>query len=204
MLLTVIMLQLIVLCGLAALWMRRSTGPATDPRHATVPDQIAALDHRSEAVERHLRESLMQVRTDLAAEAHATRAAHDAASGALRGEVLQTIASLGAALQQGFDGFRGDNKSAAENLRAAVGTTLEQLTGRFTAFASRTRDTSLTRSRRSTASWRGCTRPTRRTRRSSAPRLKAAWMRSPPRTRRSSNRCARRLTRSCTPRCIRG
>ena len=136
MLFAVLVLQIALLCAVAVLLLRKAQVPLPDPRQAGVPDQITRLDSRSEAVERQLRDGLAQVRADLAVEAHTSREANAAAAGALRTEVLHTVQSLGSALNTGLDGFRADNKAAAETLRTAVQQALERLDQRFIAFSS--------------------------------------------------------------------
>ncbi len=129
MLVVLVALQIVLVIAVVLLLLRKPQMPAIDPRQAALPDQLTRLESRSETLERNLR-------ADLATEAHTTRAANEAAAAALRTEVLQTIANLGATLNTGLDGFRADNKSSAETLRNAVHQTLEQLTTRFTAFSS--------------------------------------------------------------------
>ena len=136
MLLVVIALQIVVLCVVAALLMRKTLVAVQDPRQAQIPDQIARLDVRAETLDRHTRESLEQIRKDVAAEAETTRQANAAAAQALRIEVLHTVQNLGNTLNTGLDSFRADNTASAETLRKAVHQTLEALGQRFTSFSS--------------------------------------------------------------------
>jgi len=126
MLLVIIALQIVVLCVVAAILLRK---PA-------VPEQIGRLDVRSETLDRHTRESLEQIRKDVAAEAHVTRNANAEAALALRTEVLHTVQNLGSTLNTGLESFRTDNAASAETLRNAVHQTLETLGQRFTTFSS--------------------------------------------------------------------
>jgi DNA recombination protein RmuC len=135
----VILLQVLVLLIAVAILLRKPQPPAPDARQQAIPDQIARMDARAEALER----SIGHIRADLAAEAVTTRAASDQAATALRGEVLYTISSLTQTLAAGLETFRADNKSSAETLRAAVQQTLETLTQRFTAFTSEAARTQL-------------------------------------------------------------
>ena len=125
----IVALQIVLVIAVVLLLLRKPQAPVVDPRQAAVPDQLARLESRSETLERNLR-------ADLSSEAHTTRDANESAAAALRTEVLQTIANLGATLNTGLDGFRADNKTSAETLRNAVHQTLEQLTSRFTTFSS--------------------------------------------------------------------
>ncbi len=135
MILLLIVLQMVALLGVVALFFLRKP-PVADPRHAQLPDQITRLDSRSEALERHLREGLTQIRAESAGEAEASRKAAAEAAAALRTEVLHTVQSLGATLNTGLGTFRSDNQTGAETLRAAVHQTLEKLDQRFVAFSS--------------------------------------------------------------------
>jgi DNA recombination protein RmuC len=126
MLLTIVALQILVLLAVAAVFLRKHK---PDPRQLQIPDQLARLEARAEALERNLR-------ADLANEASTTRAANDNAAQALRSEVLQTIANLGTTLTTGLETFRADNTASAAALRASIQQTLDTLTQRFTAFTS--------------------------------------------------------------------
>ena len=139
MLLAVLVIQGLVLAVVLAVLLRRPVAAeavAPDPRLAQLPDQIARLEMRFEAVERQGGAGIAQVRADIAAEAAISRHAGAQAASALRAEVLQTMQQLGGTLNAGLDSFRADNKSSAEALRSAVQLALENLSTRFTGFAS--------------------------------------------------------------------
>lgn len=136
MLVVVIALQIVLLCAVLALLLRKPPLPLQDPCQAQIPDQISRLDIRSETLDRHTRESLEHIRKDVAAEAETTRQANGAAALALRTEVLHTVQNLGNTLNTGLETFRNDNSASAEILRKAVHQTLEALGQRLTAFSS--------------------------------------------------------------------
>ena len=145
MLLTILLfIQVATLLALIVLLMRKPAATAeADPRlaqllAADLPAQFTRLDARSESAEKHLRADLAQLRTDSAAEAARSREAAEAASAALRTEVLHNINTLGETLRMGLEGFRADNSTAAERLRLAVDAQLRTLSDRFTNFTSDT------------------------------------------------------------------
>jgi DNA recombination protein RmuC len=111
--------------------------PAEDPRAAAeLAATLARAEARGEAIDQHLRAELAQLRSDTAKEAERGREAANAASAALRNEVLGNINTLGDTLRAGLKDFRGDNNEAAERLRLLVDSQLGTLTQRFTAFNS--------------------------------------------------------------------
>lgn len=130
-----IAVQIVTLLAVVVLLLRKPQAPVPDPRMAQIPDQLTRLDARSEALDRSVRESMAQMRNDIAAEAQRTREASAQDFGALRGEVTRNIAELGQILQTGLTSFRSDNKISDDMLRKAV---LEQMdalaqrVGRFT------------------------------------------------------------------------
>ncbi len=137
MLTVVLAVQIVLLLAVLAMFFRKPTATESvpiDPRQAQLPDQLARLDARAEAFDAHVRGALTQMRADLSAEAHATREANAAAALALRTELTQSVATLGAALHAGLDSFRADNKASAETLRAAVQGNLESLAQRLSGF----------------------------------------------------------------------
>ena len=138
MLIVILVLQGLMLFALLALFLRKpaaAIAPA-DPRQAQLPDQIARVDARAEALDGHLRTALTQMRGEHSAEAHAAREAGAVAAMALRTEITQSVATLGATLNAGLDGFRSDNKVSAEALRTAVQHNLDNLAQRLTGFVS--------------------------------------------------------------------
>ncbi len=105
---------------------------------ADLSGQMVRLDARAAALESHLRAELAGLRSDSAGEASRSREAFDAAGAALRREVLSSIQTLGDTLHGGLDRFRGDNKTEAEQLRAALDVQLAALTQRFSGFTADT------------------------------------------------------------------
>jgi DNA recombination protein RmuC len=104
---------------------RRSADALRDPSLAQLPEHIAKLDARSEAVAVALREGLQDIRQE-----------SNANAAQLRMEITGSIATLGANLNAGLEGFRSDNKSSAEALTANVRQQLETIGQRLTAFVS--------------------------------------------------------------------
>jgi DNA recombination protein RmuC len=135
MLTILIALQVLTLIAVVVLLTRRQQAPAVDPRMAQIPDQLTRMDVRSEALDRGVRESMAQMRNDIADEAQRTREASAKDFGSLRGEVIQNIAELSRLLQEGLAGFRSDNKDSDHKLRSAVLEQMDALSqriGRFT------------------------------------------------------------------------
>jgi DNA recombination protein RmuC len=138
MLQVIVVLQVLVLSLVVALLLRRQSArsPELDPRQAQLPDQIARVDARAEALDGHLRIGLTEMRAQLSSEAHAARGADAAAAMALRTEIMHSVSTLGAAIGTGLDSFRADNKASAEALRVAVQQNLESLAQRLSGFVS--------------------------------------------------------------------
>lgn len=142
MLLVVLAVQVLVVVLLVVLLVRGQT-PAADPRltqllEADLPGKLVRLDARSEAIEGHLRAELAGMRSAAANEAERARQTSEAASAALRQEVLASINTLGKTLRDGLDSFRADNAQGAAALRTSVENQLNNLTQRFSAFTSDT------------------------------------------------------------------
>jgi DNA recombination protein RmuC len=132
-------LQLVVLLVVLFLLFRKQpSAQPQDPRLLQIPDQLTRLDAHFDALDRHLRGDLAQLRTDLAEEAQRTREASAADFGSLRTEISATIATLGQTLQTGLAGFRSDNKSSDEALRNAVQHQMDSITQRISTFTSET------------------------------------------------------------------
>ncbi len=139
-------LQCLTLLVVIRLLLRRPAAPVEavpDPRlqallSADLPTQIARTDARAEAVERHLRDELSVLRQESADAAARARHGADAQSADLRRELLESLRSVGDGLQAGLASFRGDHKTDAQHLRAAVD---GQLTGLGQQFVSFTADT---------------------------------------------------------------
>ena len=135
MLIAVLLVQFVILAFLTFLLFRRAPAPvAPDVRALQMPDQLARVDTRAEALDGHVRMAFAQMRSDLLAETHASREASAASGAALRTEITHTVAALGSALTAGLDSFRTDNKTSAEALRAAVHTQLDGLAQRLSGF----------------------------------------------------------------------
>jgi DNA recombination protein RmuC len=134
--------NLVILLAVLLLLLLRKTAnpaPAEDPRAtADLAATLARADARGEALDQHLRAELAQLRADTAKEADRTRDAANAASTALRNEVLGNINTLGETLRSGLKDFRADNNDAAERLRRLVEGQLATLTQRFTSFTTDT------------------------------------------------------------------
>jgi DNA recombination protein RmuC len=130
----IVALQILLLIAVVLLLRRPAANTAPDPRQLQVPDQLARVDARAEALDGYLRAGLAQMRTDLSAEAHAAREADAIAAAALRQEITQSVATLGTTLNAGLDGFRIDNKASAETLRTAVQQNLDSLAQRLSGF----------------------------------------------------------------------
>ena len=121
MLIAILVLQLAVLLALLALIFRKPATSAQDPRLAQLPDQITRLDARADLV----RESLVQMRTEIAEEARRTREANATDFGTLRTEIAANITAIGQILKSDLVSFREDNKTSSDQLRRAVEAQME-------------------------------------------------------------------------------
>jgi DNA recombination protein RmuC len=133
-LLAELVLLLLILIAVVMLFLRKPVAPVMDTRLLQLPDQLTRVDARADALDRHLREALEGLRRELSSEAQRSREASAADAVALRNEVAESIALLGTTLNTGLDNFRGDNKSSAEALRAAVQQNLEAISQRLSGF----------------------------------------------------------------------
>ena len=116
---------------------------AADPRllqllEADLPAQMTRSDANAQALERHLREELAQVRRDHAAEAARSRESAETGASALRTEIVDNIGKLGETLHTGLERFHGINKTDGELLRTNMDAQLAALTQRFGAFTTDT------------------------------------------------------------------
>ena len=131
MLLAVVILQFLLLAVL--LWSRldRTATANVDPRQAQMPDQLAHLHARHEALDGNLRSGLAEIRRDSATEGMSGRRElaetldrfredNVTAAAALRTEVLGTLGALGETLQAELASFRVDNRDSAQKLQAEV------------------------------------------------------------------------------------
>jgi DNA recombination protein RmuC len=130
MLIAILVLQLAVFLALLALILRKPATSAQDPRLAQLPDQITRLDARADLV----RESLVQMRTEIAEEARRTREANATNFGTLRTEIAANITAIGQTLKSDLVSFREDNKTSSDQLRRAVEAQMESLAQRLSAF----------------------------------------------------------------------
>ena len=135
----ILVVQLLLLAAVVMLWIRKSVPPvAQDPRQMQLPDQLARVDARAEALDSHVRSALAQMRAEISAESHAAREDNSSAAAALRTEITRSVSTLGTSIQAGLDSFRVDNKAAAETLRTAVQQNLESIAQRLSGFISET------------------------------------------------------------------
>lgn len=136
--LPLLILQIVTLLVVLFLLLRKQQAPAQDSRVAEIPDQLTRLDARQQAADAHIRDSFVQMRNEIAAEAQRTRAASETAFAALRTEITASIATLGATLNTGLDAFRSDNKTSADQLRTAVQSQMDTITQRLSSFTAET------------------------------------------------------------------
>ncbi|MBS1800173.1 MAG: DNA recombination protein RmuC [Acidobacteria bacterium] len=128
--------EIVTLIVVVVLLLRKQQ--ATDPRLVQLPDHLTRLDARNQASDEHMRQSLSQMRNDIATEAQRSREAGDTAFRELRGEITKNIAELSSLLQTGLGGFRSDNKSSDELLRTAVQKQMDAISQRVSSFTSET------------------------------------------------------------------
>ena len=139
MLLAIVAVQILLLIAVVLLLMRKTAPPVVqDPRQLQLPDQMARVDTRAEALDAHVRAALTQMRMEISAESQAAREATAAAAVALRTEITQSVSTLGTAIHAGLDSFRADNKTSAETLRTEVHRNLESLAQRLSGFIAET------------------------------------------------------------------
>lgn len=141
MLIILIVLQVVTVLAVIALLLRKPAVAEKDARldgllTADLPGQMARLDGRFSATDAHLRAELAALRAEGAQQASQSRQAAEAASSALRRELLTNISTLGETLRSGLEGFRTDNAAAAERLRLAVEGQLNGMAQRLTSFSS--------------------------------------------------------------------
>jgi DNA recombination protein RmuC len=130
MLIAILVLQSLVFLALLALLLRKPPVAQPDPRLAQLPDQLTRLDARADLV----RESLAQMRTDIAEEARRTREANATDFGTLRTEIAANVTAIGQTLKSDLNSFREDNKTSSDQLRRAVEAQMESLAQRLSAF----------------------------------------------------------------------
>ncbi|WP_158942234.1 DNA recombination protein RmuC [Granulicella sp. S190] len=131
-----LILNLVTLLAVVILLLRKQQPPTPDARLTQLPDQLTRLDARNEALDRHLRSEVAQLRTDAADEGRRTREAAAADFTSLRTEITATIAKLSGLQQTELNSFRSDNKTSDETLRTVVQRDLEAIAQRLTYFIS--------------------------------------------------------------------
>ena len=168
MLVALFALQLVLLFAVIALYLRKQQVPQPlqqDPRHAAIPDQLTQFHTRHEAgltgIDTNLRAGLSDLRQAHGTEASSTRESNLRAfndlraelsgtldrfrednalsAGALRTEVLGSVATLGDTLKLELAHFRQDNAQAAQKLNADVHTHHEAINHRLASTATETR-----------------------------------------------------------------
>lgn len=133
--------ELLILLLVAVLLLRRPKAleAVPDPRlsallAADTPTQLARADARAEALDRHLREELAQLRRESAEAVTRTHEGASRSAEALRRELLESLGGVGETLRSGLEGFRGNHKIEAEHLRGALEAQLQSLARRLADF----------------------------------------------------------------------
>jgi DNA recombination protein RmuC len=135
MLIFLLVCQIVTFLAVVVLLLRR---PPIDLRLGQLPDQITRLDARNEALDRSVRDSLVQMRADIAAEGQRSREASDTAFRELRSEVTRNMTELSSLLQTGLNGFRSDNKTSDDLLRNAVQKQMDAMSQQISRFTAET------------------------------------------------------------------
>ena len=116
-------LQLVLLFAVIALYFRKPQAAeqqAHDPRQSAVPDQLAHLHTRNEALDLNLRTGLSDLRQAHGSEALTTRESNTRAFNDLRTELTNSVGDLAQKLQHNLDRYREDNATSAAALRTEV------------------------------------------------------------------------------------
>jgi len=127
---------LAILVVVILLLLRKAEAPAPDTRLTHLPDQIARMEGRAEALAASLRDGLSDIRRENAENANSARAAAADDFTKLRTEITGSIATLGAALNAGLTDFRADNAKSAAALATNVQQQLEAISVRLNSFIS--------------------------------------------------------------------
>ncbi|MGI4854897.1 MAG: DNA recombination protein RmuC [Janthinobacterium lividum] len=139
MLLAIAVLQIILLLMLAVLLLRKPTAPAgVDSRLLTLPDTVASLGGKLDAMDAALRNNVSELRYEQVKTARESRGAADAAAIALRAEIAGNIERLSKTLNDGLGSFRADNGDSAKHLREHVHGELVVIGNRLTTFFNET------------------------------------------------------------------
>jgi DNA recombination protein RmuC len=117
MLIALLVVQIVVLLAVVALFVRKPAAAQLDPRFVQLPDQLSRL---------------------IADEARRTREDSAASAGALRNEVIGSIATLGQSLKEDLKSFREDNNASADKLRSDVEQKMRAISQGFSDFKSET------------------------------------------------------------------
>ncbi len=117
----------LVLLVFVRLLRKPAAAALPDERLSRLPEALSALHSRFEATDSALRNGIESLRREASDDAAYSRREADAASVALRAEVMRSIATLGKTLADGLNGSRADNSTAANQLRLAVHAELQTI-----------------------------------------------------------------------------
>lgn len=136
MLAIVVVLQVILLIMLAVLLAHKTQVPAgADPRIFALPDAVASLGGKLDAMDASLRNNISELRYEQGKTANDSRSAADAAGAALRNEITTSMERLSSHLNDGLGSFRADNGEHAKHLREHVHGELLAIGDRLNAFS---------------------------------------------------------------------
>ena len=133
MLLSAVLVLQVVLVVLVLVFALRKPA-AADERMLRLPDAMLTLTARADAMDAALRADMESLRRQATEDADRTRTAADVAARGLRDEVSGSIAALARTLNDGLNGFRADNATAAGQLRAAVHADLQGIAASLDTF----------------------------------------------------------------------
>lgn len=135
MLLAIVVLQIILLLMLTLLLVRKPATPVgVDSRVLALPDTVASLGGKLDAMDTALRNNVSELRYEQGKTANESRGAANAAAIALRAEIAANIERLSKTLNDGLGSFRADNGDSAKQLRETVHGELVTIGERLTAF----------------------------------------------------------------------
>ena len=136
MLLIVVALQIVLLLMLAVLLLRKPAAPAgADSRVAALPDTVATLGGKLDAMDSALRNNVSELRYEQGKAALESRGAADSSAIALREEIAGNIERLTKTLNESLGSFRADNGENAKHLRDAVHGELVSIGDRLNTFS---------------------------------------------------------------------
>jgi DNA recombination protein RmuC len=113
MLAAIIVLQILLLLGILALLLRKTPSATPDPRHLQLPDQVASVLTRHDALDNALRSGISELRREHGLEAAINRESNAKAFTELRTEVTSSIHALG---QQLHADIHAQHESIAQRL----------------------------------------------------------------------------------------